>query len=195
MKLLLHTCCGPCTIVPLQRLRAEGNEITGFFFRHNIHPFGECRRREETLLAFAAAEKFPVIVTPGYDLEGFLRKIVFRETDRCRICFRERLEAAAYAAREGGFRAFSTTLLYSRYQPHEVIRDMGAAIGRAAGVSFLYRDFREGWAEGVAESRRRGMYRQNYCGCIYSERERNFSRTAKNETASPQIAASSGPPR
>ncbi len=195
MKLLLHTCCGPCAIVPLKHLRTEGHEITGFYFRHNIHPFSECRRREETLLAFAETEKFPVIVTPGYDLEGFLRKIVFRETDRCRICFRERLEAAAYAAREGGFRAFSTTLLYSRYQPHEVIREMGAAIGHAAGIPFLSRDFRSGWTEGVIESRRRGMYRQNYCGCIYSEKERNFSRAEKKKTASPPVSTSAGPPR
>lgn len=195
MRLLLHTCCGPCTIVPLERLLAEGCEITGFFFRHNIHPFGECRMREETLLAFAKVEKFPVIVTPDYDLEGFLRKIVFREADRCRICFRERLGAAARAAREAGCEAFSTTLLYSRYQPHGVIREMGEAIGRTAGVPFVYRDFREGWAEGVAESRRLGMYRQKYCGCIYSEKERSFKKPEKKEPVPPEAPPLAGPKR
>ncbi len=192
MKILLHTCCGPCTIVPLRRLRAEGNEVTGYFHRHNIHPFTECRLREETLLAWAGAEGLPVIVSPGYDLEGYLRRVAFREADRCRICFRERLRASAAVAREASCEAFSTTLLYSRYQPHEVIRAMGEAVGREAGIAFLYRDFRDGWDEGVAESRRLGMYRQKYCGCIYSEKERFLRGARKSKAPAPPAPPAPG---
>jgi predicted adenine nucleotide alpha hydrolase (AANH) superfamily ATPase len=182
MKLLLHTCCGPCSIFPVDELRAGGAEVTGFFFRHNIHPFSECLRREETLSTYARRIGLALICQEGYDLEGFLRRVVFHEQERCRICFRERLDAAAAVARQGGFDGFSTTLLYSRYQPHGLIREMGEAIGRAAGVPFLYRDFRAGWQQGVAESRRLGMYRQKYCGCIYSEKE-SYLRTQKGVKA------------
>jgi hypothetical protein len=177
MKLLLHTCCGPCSIFPVRELRADGAAVTGFFFRHNIHPYAECLRRQETLQTYSQQIGLEVIYQDGYDLEGFIRQVAFHEDQRCRICYRERLGAAAAVARQGNFEAFSTTLLYSRYQQHEVIREMGESIGRTAGIPFHYRDFRVGWQQGVAESRSLGMYRQKYCGCIYSEKER-FFRTA-----------------
>jgi len=174
MKILLHTCCGPCSIIPVRELRAGGAEVTGFFFRHNIHPYSECLKRREALHTYSRQIGFDVIDPDGYDLEGFIRKVAFHEDQRCRICYRERLAAAAAVARQGNFDRFSTTLLYSRYQQHEVIREMGESIGRTAGVPFHYQDFRPGWQQGVAESRSLGMYRQKYCGCIYSEKERFF---------------------
>lgn len=174
MKLLLHICCAPCAVFPVAELRAAGTEILGFFYRHNIHPFTECRRRQETLLAYAQPLALPVICQEGYDMEGFIRQVVFRERDRCRICYHQRLEAAAQLAKDHGCDAFSSTLLYSRYQNHEAIRDIGESAGRTAGVPFLYRDFRPGWQAGIDESRRLGLYRQAYCGCIYSEKERYF---------------------
>jgi predicted adenine nucleotide alpha hydrolase (AANH) superfamily ATPase len=174
MKLLLHICCAPCAIVPVRALRSEGMAITGFFYRHNIHPFSECRRRQETLRDYARQIGLEVIWQPGYDLEGFIRSVVYREEERCLICYQRRLQAAAALAREGHYDAYSTTLLYSRYQKHDDLRDIGESIGRTLGVRFHYRDFRPGWPEGVAESRRIGLYRQKYCGCIYSEKERMF---------------------
>lgn len=174
MKLLLHTCCAPCAITPLQELRANGAAVTGFFYPHNIHPYTECRRRRETLEHYAAQVGLKLITPPGYDLEGFVRKMAFHEKERCAICYRERLEATAAAAKEERFDCFSTTLLYSRFQQHEAIREIGAAVGRLRGVAFHYRDFRPGWNTGVAESKRLGIYRQPYCGCIYSEKERYF---------------------
>lgn len=179
MRILLHTCCAPCAIYPVRALRAEGAELLGFFFRDNIHPYTECRRREETLTAYAAAIGLPLIPPAGYDLEGFLRKLAFHEAERCRICYRERLSAAARQAAAAGCDAFTSTLLYSRYQDHEAIRTIGAEVAREAGVAFHYRDFRPGWREGVDESRRLGLYRQPYCGCIYSEKERYFRETAR----------------
>ncbi|MFH1981392.1 MAG: epoxyqueuosine reductase QueH [Pseudomonadota bacterium] len=172
MKCLLHTCCGPCTIYPLDVLRSEGIEVAGYFHRSNIHPLTECRRREKTLLDYAKAMALPVVCEDVYDLEGFLRNAVNRETDRCRHCYRARLTAVAEIARKENFKYFSSTLLYSRYQNHALIQAIGEEIGREKGVAFLYRDFRTGWQEGIDRSKALEMYRQPYCGCIYSEKDR-----------------------
>lgn len=174
MKLLLHTCCGPCTIYPLRVLREGGMEVTGFFFRHNIHPYTECLKRQETLAAYAQKMALPLILQEGYELEDFLRKLIFREKDRCLICYHERLLATALLAQNGCFDYFSSTLLYSKFQRHDHIRSIGEAVGREVGVPFYYQDFREGWQEGVRVSKEAGMYRQPYCGCIFSEKERYF---------------------
>lgn len=177
MKILLHTCCGPCAIFPVRELRAEQMAVAGFFYRHNIHPYSECLRRQEALQAYADRIDLPIVAENNYDLEGFLRKIVCHEEERCGICYQERLAAAARVAKDGGFDGFTTTLLYSRFQKHDAIRRVGESVAASIGVPFLYRDFRVGWQEGVQESKRLGMYRQQYCGCIYSEKER-FFRTA-----------------
>lgn len=174
MKVLLHTCCGPCTIYPLQVLRDEGDEVMGFFTRHNIHPYTECLRRQETLEQFAADKKLRIIIQDGYDMEGFVRNVAFREKERCRYCYHDRLQAAALVARKGKFDAFTSTLLYSRFQKHEMILAVGESIAKETGVPFLYKDFRAGWQEGIAASKERGMYRQPYCGCIYSEKDRYY---------------------
>ncbi len=174
MKVLMHACCGPCSIYPLRRLRDEGFTILGYFYRHNIHPYTECLRRQETLENFAAQEKLKLIIQEGYDLEGFMRNVVHREKDRCRHCYFDRLRATALVARKGRFDAFTSTLLYSKFQKHEMIRDIGLAVAKDTGVPFHYQDFRIGWKEGVHVSKRTGMYRQAYCGCIYSEKERFY---------------------
>ena len=177
MKILLHTCCGPCTIHPLEVLREDGDEVMGFFYRHNIHPYTECLRRQETLEQFAADKKLRIIIQDGYDMEGFIRNVAFREKERCRYCYHDRLRAAALIARKGKFDAFTSTLLYSRFQKHEMIMTVGESIAKETGVPFLYKDFRTGWREGIEASKTRGMYRQPYCGCIYSEKDRYYRDT------------------
>lgn len=172
MKILLHTCCGPCTIYPLKELRGAGHEVMGYYHRRNIHPYTECMRREETLLAFAEAQGLRVVTEKGYAMEEWLRSMVYREAVRCPQCYHDRLTAAAHMARRGKFDAYTTTLLYSRFQKHEVIAEIGESVGKSLGVPFHYQDFRTGWREGIEESRRLGMYRQPYCGCIYSEKDR-----------------------
>ncbi len=116
----------------------------------------------------------------GYPLEGFLRQVAFREEDRCRHCYRLRLVRTAQIAKSGGFSAFTTTLLYSRFQKHDLIRSIGEEVAGEYDIPFLYRDFREGWSEGVRISKALGLYRQPYCGCIYSEKER-YCRTRGSE--------------
>jgi epoxyqueuosine reductase len=174
MKTLLHICCGPCAITPVAHLRDQGMTVMGFFYRHNIHPFTECLRRQQTLETYADQIGLRVIVQDGYDLEGFIRKAVFRESDRCRICYYDRLRATAKVAKKGKFDAFTSTLLYSKFQKHDEIRSIGEAVAKEVGVSFFYHDFRDGWKTGIETSKSLGMYRQQYCGCIYSEKDRYY---------------------
>lgn len=173
-KVLIHVCCGPCAIHPVETLRNEGNMVMGYYYRHNIHPYSECRRREETLRTYADHIDLKVIYPDNYDLEGFLRMIAFRESDRCTICYHERLQTTAFFAKRGKFDGFSSTLLYSKFQNHDLIRSIGESVGKNLGIPFVYRDFRKGWSDGVKKSKALGMYRQQYCGCIYSERERYY---------------------
>ena len=153
----------------------------GFFYRHNIHPFSECLRRQETLQSYARQIDLRVIYQDGYDLEGFIRNVVYREKDRCSYCYHDRLQTTAQIARHGKFDYFTTTLLYSKFQKHELIKSIGESVGRSAGIPFLYEDFREGWKEGIETSKELEMYRQPYCGCIYSEKERFFRSDKKPE--------------
>lgn len=172
MRLLLHICCAPCSIYPLRLLREKGWDIQGYFFNPNIHPYQEYERRLATLQEYAAQTGLPLLIAPGYDMEEFFRRVVYREQERCRFCYAWRLEHAARTARELGATAFTSTLLYSRYQRHELIRELGAQIALEAGVAFYYEDFRLGWREGIDTSKKLGLYRQQYCGCLYSEKER-----------------------
>lgn len=174
MKVLLHICCAPCAIVPLKVLRAEGFEVTGFFYNRNIHPYQECKRRENALKAYAEKVDLRVIYQKGYDVEGFLQNVVFREEARCAYCYHDRLKATAALAKHGKFDYFTSTLLHSKFQKHETIHSIGESVGTSYGVPLLYRDFREGWKEGIEISKGLNMYRQSYCGCIYSEKERYY---------------------
>lgn len=176
MRVLLHTCCAPCSLYPLRTLRSAGHQVTGYFYNHNIHPYQEYARRLAALREMAEKEDLAVIIRDDYDLEGFLANVASQPEQRCGYCYASRLRATAETAVKQGFDAFTASLLYSRYQQHERIRDLGEAIGREYGVKFLYQDFRPGWQEGIRLSKEMGLYRQQYCGCIYSEKERYLPR-------------------
>lgn len=177
MKILLHICCAPCAIYPVKTLRDAGHEVMGYFYRANIHPFSECQKREQALIDYANDIDLTMIWQKGYEMEKFLRQMVFRESDRCRLCYYDRLKATAMIAKKGKFNAFSTTLLYSKFQKHDQIREIGESLGKQYSTPFFYEDFRKEWKSGIEESKSLGMYRQQYCGCIYSEKER-FYKTA-----------------
>ena len=172
MKLLLHICCAPCTIYPLQTLRNQGFQITGYFYNPNIHPFREYETRKDTLKEYARTGKLEIFYDDQYDLEFFLNQTRPWGPERCRICYDLRLEATARQAKAQGFDAFSTTLLYSRYQKHDWIKEVGRKTEERLEIPFYYQDFRPGWFEGVQKSKELGLYRQPYCGCIFSEKER-----------------------
>lgn len=172
-RLLLHACCGPCSIAPVRRLLDEGWEVTALFHNPNIHPLQEYRRRAEAMAQ--AAERLGVRVIwkhDEYDPQAYFRAVSFREANRCFHCYQIRLERTAQIARRGGFDAFSSTLLYSKMQKHDMIAALGRDLAGGGKPEFLYRDFREGWQEGIEVSREWGLYRQPYCGCLYSEAER-----------------------
>lgn len=172
MKLLLHICCGPCALYPLKRLRQASVVVTGYFFNHNIHPYQEYLRRREGVRQMAAATGAEIIYRDEYALETFLAAVAANPTERCHYCYFSRLEATAAQAAAMGFDAFSSTLLYSRYQNHDHIVAAAERAAERYGIAFHNEDFRPGWHEGINLSRELGLYRQQYCGCIYSEKER-----------------------
>lgn len=171
-KVLLHICCGPCATYPVPQLRQEGYEVRGYFYNPNIHPYTEYKNREEGLKKYAELVGLEVIYDQAYQPLKYFQSISYRENRRCFLCYQLRLEQAAHIAKKGKFDYFSTTLLVSKYQKHDLIRELGEAIGEKYNVPFLYRDFREGFKETVVRSKEMGLYRQQYCGCLYSEIER-----------------------
>ena len=184
-RVLLHICCGPCTIHPVEALRAEGHEVTGLFYNPNIHPLTEYLRRREALAQVAERLDLTVIYKDGeYDPQRYFREVSHREPNRCFHCYGLRLERARQIASRGGFDAFTSTLLYSKLQKHEVIADLGRDLAGGGSPAFLYRDFREGWRHGIETSKAWGIYRQQYCGCLYSEFERFKPRLAEAQALS-----------
>lgn len=173
-RILLHICCGPCATYPLERLREEEFQVTGLWYNPNVHPWQEHERRRESAGKYAQAADLSLIVHPSYEMVRFLREVVGQERfgQRCGICYRLRLGRTAQVAAQEGFDAFTTTLLVSPHQDQEAIRRIGEEVGKAEGVQFHFQNFRPGWSQGRRVARQHDLYRQAYCGCIYSEWER-----------------------
>ena len=169
MKLLLHTCCAPCLIYPLERLKEKGFEVVGLFYNPNIHPFAEYKNRRQAVENFIKPNNIEAIY-PDYNPSDFFQAVNFKEKNgRCSICWSLRLEVTAKAARERGFSHFSTTLLVSPYQDQELLKKIGNDIASVEGVEFYYEDFRTGFKKAHDAAKAQGIYCQKYCGCIYSE--------------------------
>lgn len=181
MNLLLHTCCGPCAVYPVAELQKQGHHITGYFYNPNIHPFREFKQRLASMRLCSEVTGVPTEYVTDYGLVDYLRKVVFHEEGRCAICYLMRLEEVARKTKELGLDAFTSTLLYSRYQNHDLIRSIGERVAGQYDVTFLYQDFREGWQWGIDQSIEMDLYRQPYCGCIYSEQERYDKKMRKKK--------------
>jgi len=171
-SVFLHACCGPCAAYVAKSLREQGLEVTAFWYNPNIHPFREHQLRLEAMQTLSGTTGLPLVITEGYDMLKYFRAVVDHESDRCPDCYRLRLSRTAAVAHQRGFDAFTTTLLISPYQNHELIREMGEELGRERGVEFHYEDFRPGFRESHSMSKELGLYHQGYCGCVYSEWER-----------------------
>jgi predicted adenine nucleotide alpha hydrolase (AANH) superfamily ATPase len=178
MKILLHVCCANCTIYPVQELREEGIETFGFFYNPNIHPYQEYKRRLRAVEEYSNKIKLNMTYHDEYVLEEFLQHIVFRENERCWYCYYTRLKRTAQLAKTENFDFFTTTLLYSKFQKHERVKEIGQELAGKYRIKFYYKDFREGWEDGIKISKKLGLYRQQYCGCIYSEKERYLKKDA-----------------
>jgi len=172
VNILLHICCAPCALFPLVRLDQAGFQTTGFFYNPNIHPYQEYAKRLATVQDHARATGLPLVVHGGYELEQFLKRTMGTGAGRCEQCYRMRLDTVAAEAHRLGIGLFTSSLLYSKYQKHDLIRGVAGEMAQEHGVEFFYEDFRVGWKQGIEESKALGMYRQQYCGCIFSERER-----------------------
>jgi predicted adenine nucleotide alpha hydrolase (AANH) superfamily ATPase len=187
MKILLHMCCSNCAVYPARILRNEGNSLTGFWFNPNIHPVRENALRLNSLKVLADRWHIDMLYDTDYRPETFFE--IFNMTlkdaehavlndsfpgypERCRSCYRLRLEKTADAARKQGFDAFSTTLLISPYQNFEWISECGNEISEKYDVLFYQRDFRPYFRESLAAAKELGLYRQKYCGCVFSKEER-----------------------
>ena len=188
MRVLLHTCCGPCATSVVAALREEGREVVGYYYNPNIHPAAEHERRGQSLAAVGEAMDVPLIWSaPQDDLAAYLQvarpfgppsrpsgleTVAFREGSRCQVCFNLRLREAARRAAAEKFPAFTTSLLISPYQDQKMLRRAAEAAASEFGVEFVYRDYRPLYPDSRSRARALGLYLQKYCGCIFSETER-----------------------
>ena len=181
MNLLLHTCCAPCSVYCIDSLRNEGIEPTVYWFNPNIHPYMEYKARRDTLKDYTASINVKAIFEENYGLRYFCKNVIDDLENRCsNYCYPVRLEQTAKFAKENGYDAFSTTLLVSPYQKHDVIIEVANKMAKRYGLDFLYRDFRVGFREGQNKARSLGLYMQKYCGCVFSEEERYKSKIEKD---------------
>ena len=179
MSILLHVCCGPCLVYPARVMEGEGTDFTCYFFNPNIHPYREFKKRLDSFKELADSRNYRYSIDRDYGLKTFLRQVVFNEDQRCKFCYRMRLGKTAELAAEQGHHGFSTTLLYSTYQNHALIQKQAAHASESHSIPFVYRDFRVGWQQGIDESKACNLYRQSYCGCLFSEQERYDNRLKK----------------
>lgn len=188
MKLLLHACCGPCSCYPTEKLSSDNIDFDILYFNPNIHPYKEFKRRLNTLREFCEKKKYKLIVDKSYPLEECLRGMLNEPVVRCAYCYRVRMMYAAEYAKNNGYDAFTTTLLVSPYQKHELIIAMAKEAAEKYDIPFYYEDFREGYQRGVDISLEMELYRQPYCGCVFSERDRYERVKKKKNTAATEAA-------
>ena len=182
MKLLLHTCCAPCSVYVIDSLKEEGIKPTCFWFNPNIHPYMEYKARRDTLKEYTKEIGIESIFEENYGLKEFCKNVIDDLENRCaKYCYKVRLEQTAKYAKEHGYDAFTTTLLVSPYQNHDLLIQVAEEMAKKYGVKFLYRDFRLGFRDGQNEARELGLYMQKYCGCVFSEEERYSKQIEKDK--------------
>lgn len=173
MKLLMHTCCAPCSVYCIDSLRKEGIEPTLYWYNPNIHPYTEYKARRDTLKQYSEMINVKAIFEEEYGLREFCKNVIGDLENRCaQYCYRVRLEQTAKYAKENGYDAITTTLFVSPYQKHDELKKVVEEIAKKYDLQFVYRDFRVGFREGQAKARELGLYMQKYCGCIFSEEDR-----------------------
>lgn len=181
MKIALHICCAICAAGAAERLIQEGHEVCGYFYNPNIHPEEEYRKRLENARIVARELGFSLVEGP-YQPEDWHQSVKTLESEpeggnRCPVCFRMRLEKTFQFMLDSGCDAFATTLTMGSNKSAVVMERLGREIG---GDSFLSRDFKkkDGFKRAGELARNWQIYRQNYCGCIYSLSEREARRTS-----------------
>jgi len=170
--LALHACCGPCLIEPYDDLAGDF-EVVVVYANPNIHPLAEYERRRDVAAAYAEQAGARFIELPYEPSEWLARAgaVSASPAQRCRECYRLRLEKVAKWAAANGVDAVTTTLTVSPYQDPDAITAAGESVAGDVGVRYVARDYRERYPQATRRSRELGMYRQNYCGCVMSELE------------------------
>lgn len=181
-RLLIHSCCAPCSSYVLEYL-SDFFAITVYYYNPNIYPESEYYKRvkEQERLIKSMPLKNPVLFVEGeYEPQKYYDLVKGHENDpeggdRCAICYRMRLEEAAKTARQGGYDYFTTTLTVSPYKNAEKLNKIGSEAAEIYGVRFLPSDFkkRNGYKRSIELSGEYGLYRQDYCGCVFSQRGRS----------------------
>jgi len=149
----------------------KNKEVTALWFNPNIHPFKEYEKRYKALKNYENETKIDVIYIDEYMLESFIEGAM-KSNPRCEFCYKLRLGRTAEVALYRNFDQFSTTLTISPYQNHELIKEVGKRVGEKKGIKFIYKDMRDGFSEHHRLADEMGLYKQGYCGCIFSEKER-----------------------
>jgi len=171
-SVLIHCCCAHCAAYTVDYWRQQGYDVSALWYNPNIHPYMEHQSRLESMKSLAQHMNLPFIITEGYDMIEYFRQVAGHEAERCGYCFRQRLAKTADTALEQGFDAFTTTLLISPQQKHELLKETGSELAMEKGVDFLYADLRKRYSDSRHMTKPMELYRQQYCGCIYSEWER-----------------------
>jgi predicted adenine nucleotide alpha hydrolase (AANH) superfamily ATPase len=179
LKLLMHMCCSNCSLYPLQNFLSKGVDIRGFWFNPNIHPYREYTSRLASVEKLQHLWSLDVEYDDEYALDDFLAEVVNKGTNRCYFCYSLRLEKTALTARRMGLDGFTTSLLASPYQKFDMIMKIGEETGRRHSIPFHCEDVRQGWSVSRSLALELGLYRQKYCGCVYSEMERYRKKVKK----------------
>ena len=176
-SVLLHTCCGPCSSACIERLHND-LDVTVYYYNHNIEPKEEYLKRKETQIGLLKKLNIPYI-DADYDNDNFREKVKGLETEpeggaRCPVCFKMRLDKTARVAKENNFDYFCTSLTVSPHKNSAIINLIGESVSKEVGVKYLYADFkkREGYKRSIELSREYNLYRQDYCGCLFSKGDR-----------------------
>lgn len=166
----------------MEALGAKGFEVSGLFYNPNIHPFSEYKNRRQAVEDYCKKSRIEMYF-PDYVPEEFFRAVNMMEEklERCSICWFQRLKYTAQVARENGFSHFSTTLLVSPYQDQELLGRIGSDIASEEDVEFYFEDFRPGFRKAHEEAKAQGLYCQKYCGCLYSEIEKDKAKCRGSE--------------
>lgn len=181
MKLLMHTCCAPCSVYCIDALREEGIEPTLYWYNPNIHPYMEYKIRRDNLKKYSEMINVRAIFNDEYGLDEFCKNVINDLENRCsNYCYKVRLEQTVRYAKENGFDAFTSTLFVSPYQKHDELKQICEELAERYDINFVYRDFRIGFRQGQVKARELGLYMQKYCGCIFSEEERYIKNTDKS---------------
>ncbi len=193
MKILLHICCSNCTLYAFKILKSEGHDFSGFWFNPNIYPYEEYILRLDSLKKLSDLWHINMFYIEAYKPENFFKMFksphphftkwgqggIPPSPERCRSCYLLRLKKTAAYAQQQGFDAFSTTLLISPYQDFEQIVSTGKELAEKYHILFYLKDFRPYFRDSMTLSKELGLYRQKYCGCIFSREERYRKKNQK----------------